>query len=258
MYLRNRPWQLPVLAALTLALVLLLQPTHAQAQQVQQSPMMVYPGTITVAGTGRVAVEPEIARVSIGVDVVDDNIRDALTAHEEQMEAVLDALEEQGIAERDIQTSGFSIFPETFGPEGPLPPDQIRYRVVNTVQVVVRDIDAIGEVLDAAIDAGANQIYGINFDVDDTNGWQSEARSLAIDDARNRAQELAGLVEVELGNVIAVSEIVGFAIPFDGRGGMGVFQDAAVPIQPGQLQFSMQVQVVYAIANGTGTGTGGQ
>jgi uncharacterized protein YggE len=157
----------------------------------------------------------------------------------------------QGIAEEDMQTSGFSIFAERFGPEGPLAEGDVQYRVSNNVMVTIRDLDTVSAVLDAAIEAGANNIYGIEFKVDDPGVSESEARAAAIEDANVKAAELAELAGVPLGQIVSVSEIIA------GSGGYyaGNFAEQArafggggTPVTPGQLDLVMQLQVIYSIS----------
>jgi uncharacterized protein YggE len=208
-------------------------------------------GGITVVGEGTVRIKPDVARAQIGVEVMMDSVKAASEANKERLEAVLTALQEQGIAETDIQTSGFSVYAERFGPEGPLPEDQINYRVSNNVNVTVRDLDTLGAVLDAAIEAGANNIYGVEFSLDDPTTVESQARQSAVADAEAKATELAELTGVTLGNVVSVSEVIGngggyyasnFNVADRAMGGGG-----ATPISPGELELVMQLQVTYAI-----------
>lgn len=209
------------------------------------------PGTITVVGEGKVTLEPDIARVTIGVETITNTVQEASNQNRETVEAVLAALTEQGIAEEDLQTSGFSIYAERFGAEGPLDEGDVRYRVSNNVSVTIRDLEAVGTILDAAIEAGANNIYGVEFAVDEPGVSESEARQAAIDDASEKAAELAELTGVSLGQVVSVSEVVGagggyyagnFAEQARAFGGGGT------PITPGQLDLVMQLQVIYSIA----------
>jgi uncharacterized protein len=219
----------------------------AQAQAIAPSGAR----TITVVGEGTVKIEPDIARANFGVEVMRQTVREALDLNAETMDAVLAALQAQGIAEEDIQTTGFSIFAERYGPQGPLPEDQVNYRVSNNVTVVVRDLDNIGAVVDAAVEAGANNIYGIEFRVDDPSAQESEARQNAIDDARAKAEELASLTGVTVGEVVSVSEVIAgggyIASNFAQDRGMGGGGGGATPISPGQLELLMQLQVTYAI-----------
>jgi uncharacterized protein YggE len=227
-----------------------VEDVQAQTPVPQVQVSAAIPGTITVVGEGKVTLEPDIARVTIGVETVTDTVKDASDQNRAAVEAVLAALAEQGIAEEDIQTSGFSIFAERFGPEGPLAEGDVRYRVSNNVMVTIRDIDSVGTILDAAIEAGANNIYGVEFALDDPTVAESDARTAAIADAKAKAEELAQLTGLPLGAIISVSEIIGagggfyagnFAEQARAFGGGGT------PITPGQLDLVMQLQVIYAI-----------
>ena len=128
--------------------------------------------------------------------------------------------------------------------EGPAGPAQEGYRVSNMLQVTVRDVEQAGDVLDAVVEAGANQAYGVTFTVSDQNKWQSEARKEAVADAKARAGELAALVGLELGEVLSVSEVIGGVMPpmvMRGIGGGGG------GFAPGELEMSTQVQVTFAL-----------
>jgi uncharacterized protein YggE len=174
------------------------------------------------------------------------------------MNAVLDALEGLGIATSDIQTSNFSINFERVPSEQPAPTPQATegtptafqppagfYRVSNMVQVTIRDLTDVGNVLDTAVKAGANNIWGISFALDDTKALEQQAREAAVEDAKARAESLAQLNGVEVGDVLAISEVIGSSpvmMQDMGRGGGGT------PIEPGEITFSTQLQIVYAIA----------
>jgi len=228
--------------------------TAAQAQELEPTTQIAtaIPGTITVVGEGKVTLEPDIARVSIGIETVTATVQEASDQNRAVVEAVLAALAEQGIAEEDIQTSGFSIIAERFGPQGPLADGDVRYRVSNNVMVTIRQLDAVGTILDAAIEAGVNNIYGVEFALDDPSAVESEARAAAITDAQKKAAELAKLTGLSLGQVVSVSEVVAsgggyyasnFAEQAHAFGG-------GTPITPGQLDLVMQLQVSFSIADG--------
>ncbi len=114
----------------------------------------------------------------------------------------------------------------------------------------MRDLDTVGDVLDAAIAAGANSIYGVNFGLDDPDEVMAEARSKAAEDALARAEELAGLHGVALGEVVSISEVInGMAVPmFDSVNASLGMGSAGGPISPGELEMTARLQVVYAIA----------
>jgi uncharacterized protein len=211
------------------------------------------PRTITVVGKGSVKIQPDMAALNLGVQTMDATVKDATGETAETMDAILAALKAQGIADRDIQTSGYNVWADAgHGPE-PLAAQQMKYRVNNNVRVIVRDLDAVGTILDVAIEAGANAIHGVSFGLAEPETLEAEARELAAENALAKAQELAALHDVEVGQVVSVSEVLsgGFMpsnfermdtmmAPALGAGGAG-------PVSPGEMELSMQLQVVYAI-----------
>lgn len=214
-------------------------------------PATTFPGAITVVGEGKVTLKPDIARVTIGVETVTNTVKAASDQNSEIVNNVLAALKEQGIDEKDMQTSGFSIYAERFGPEGPLADSDVRYHVTNNVNVTVRDLDNLGTILDAAIDAGANNINGIDFAIANPSASESDARSAALEDAKAKATDLAKLSGLTLGPIVSISEVIGagggyyagnFAQQSRAMGG------GATPVSPGQLDLVMQLQVIYSIA----------
>lgn len=221
-------------------------PPVAQAQTGAEVPR-----TITVVGEGTVRIKPDMAQANIGVEVMESSVQEASSAATATMESVLTALQQQGIEEKDIQTSGYSIWVDRpYGPEG-LPSESPVYRVSNNVSVTIRDLDNIGAVLDAAIAAGANNIYGITFGLDDPSQVESEARGKAVTNANAKAQELAELNNLQLGNVLSVSEVVGAVGYYPGSfrevaAAPGLGGGGAGPISPGELTLTMQLQIVYA------------
>jgi hypothetical protein len=229
-----------------------LNSAAAQEQPAAAAPSL--PRTITVLGEGTVATQPDVAQIQVGVEVKGDNAQEASAEAAETMDAILAALAKAGVATKDIQTTGYNIWVEQrMGPDGATT-DEVIYHVGNSVSVTVRDLDTVGDVLDAAIAAGANSIYGVNFSVDDPDEVMAEARSLAVEDALARAEELAGLHSVALGEVVSISEMVnGMAVPmYDSVNASMGLGSAAGPISPGELEMTARLQVVYAIAGPAG------
>lgn len=223
-------------------------PTQAQtlSQEEGYNPQQ----TITVVGQGLAHLIPDIAQVSIGLETSSETVAEAVEENEAKMESILDALTEMGIEEKDIQTMHYSIqmerYPEprVMGTEAEEAPPV--YRVSNMANVTIRDLDVVGDVLDSVVEAGANNIWGVSFSVDDPEAAQAEARADAIENAGSRAAELAELSGVELGPVMSMSEVVsGGPIP------MGLAVERAVagagPISPGEVEVTYQIQVVYFI-----------
>ncbi|MCB0093032.1 MAG: SIMPL domain-containing protein [Caldilineaceae bacterium] len=207
---------------------------------------------ITVVGEGVVNIKPDIAKTTIGVETIKATVKEASDENQQTISQVLEALKAAGVADDDIQTAGFNIFTEQFFPpeSGPQSEPQYRYHVTNQVQVTIRDIDKVGDVLDAAIEAGANSTYGVEFQLEDQEAAQSDARALAIESANAKAAELAKLTNVSVGQVLSVSEVIGnspyFSAPSAQAYGMGG-GGGGTPISAGELQLTMQVQVTYAL-----------
>jgi hypothetical protein len=251
-------WIVPgaLLAVLLLAIIAVSVASGytGRAQTVTPTqPASGLPRTITVVGEGKVTIKPDVARSQIGVEVVKSTVQEASTEAQDVMEAVLDALKAAGVAEKDIQTSGYNIWVERRpAPEGKTQ-DEVLYHVTNQVQVVIRDLDSVGEVLDAAIEAGANNIYGVTFGLDNTTKVKSEARAKAIADGQAKAEELATLNNVELGEIVQVSEVIGSGGGFytgfseNVAAARGVGGGGAGPISPGELELGMTLQLVYAL-----------
>ena len=207
--------------------------------------------TITVVGQGSISVRPDIAIVSLGVETTSGTIGEAVAENQDIMESILSALEEVGVDSKDIQTMNYSIrldrYPEQFGQaESSVEEPQPLYRVSNMVSVTIRNLDSVGIVLDAVIEAGANDIWGINFSVDDPSQAQDQARAGAIEDALARAEALAELNGVELGPVMSVTEIIG-ATPVPRAVALESAVAGGGPISPGELEVAYQVQVTYFI-----------
>lgn len=203
---------------------------------------------ITVVGTGQASGAPDVATVNIGIDTQSASVQQAVSDNRTRMNALLEALKGQGVADNDIQTSNYSVFTEQQpSPSGTTPTTPtLTYRVSNQVNVTVRDVSKLGDVLDTVVGAGANNIYGVSFSVADASTLQGDARAKAMADAKARAQSLATLAGVNLGDVVSVSEVVNGATPMY-RTEAAASGSGGTPIQPGTLDISMSVQVSYEI-----------
>jgi uncharacterized protein YggE len=242
-------WKIGLLTMALLALPLLFvacAPTSSGAVGEVEASQLEQQGTIKVVGTGEALGQPDEVNVTVGVDTFAKVVNDATSENENTIQAILTALNEHGIASDDIQTTNYSLWAEQLygdnGPEG-----IAGYRVSNQVNVKIRDIDKVGDVLTAAISAGANSIYGVNFSVADPAALEAEAREAAMANAIERAQSLAKLSGLELGDIQAIDEI-NTQIPFPmggiGGGGGGA---ADTSISPGQLSYQVQVQVTFNV-----------
>ncbi len=219
------------------------QPALAQATEPAKR-------TINVTGTGKVTLTPDIAYVSIGVHTEGKDAAEAVATNTSQAQKVVGALNTFKIDPKDIQTINFSIYPQQqYDNEGK--PQGITYVVDNTVYVTLRDIDKLGELLDAVVKAGSNSINSIQFDVADREAAFSEARKLAVANGEKQAEELATAAGVQLGQVLLINSSSPSApVPmYDYKLGMGgaAAAEAAVPVSTGQLIITLDVYMSYEI-----------
>lgn len=205
--------------------------------------------TISVAGQAQVPLTPDIAYIQIGVHTQSERVASAVDENNSTIEAVKATLMSLGVAEKDLQTTNFSIYrSDQWSPDGstfgPI------YSVDNTLYVTVRALDSMGQLLSAAIDAGANNIYGIQFDAEDKSAALSLGRNLAVQAAAAQAQELASATGVDLGDIRTITYYSGsYASPYYGFGGGGGGGAAAeqISISAGQLTLNVEVNIVYDI-----------
>jgi uncharacterized protein len=218
----------------------------APAQETQQVTR-----TVSVNGSGKVVLTPDIAYITIGVQTTNANAAEAVAANNSDTQKVIDALKAAGIADKDIQTTNFSISPQQdYDPATGKPTGKITYTVNNSVFVTVRNIDQVGKVLDAAVQAGANNISGIQFDLADRTLALSDARKAAVADAYSKAEELASAAGVTLGSVQTINEYSsGGPVPmYDVRAAApAMAEGGSVPVQAGQLIITVEVSIVYEI-----------
>lgn len=216
---------------------------QAPAQQVVQQ----QPRTISVSGTGQVTLSPDVAYIYIGVHSQSENVAEVLGENNTKAQAIAAALQDLGIDPKDIQTSGFNIYPQQqYDEQGQI--TGTTYSVDNTVYVTVRDLQIMGNLLDVVVRTGANSINGISFDVLDKSKALSEARQLAIDSARSQAEEIAQAAGVTLGdlqtlNVYSSSPVVPM---YEGKGGVAM-DGSSVPVSAGQLILRVEVSATYII-----------
>ncbi len=206
--------------------------------------------TVSVSGHGEVHVPPDTAAVSIGIDVIQPTLAEAQEQATAQATGVIEALKAAGIADEDIQTAYFSVNILRDYSENADPTQITGFEIVNQLQLTVRDTDMLGELLDEAVSAGANNINGVSFYVDDQTAAASEARRLAVEDARTKAEELAAAAGLTLGSVISIAEGTVSPMPppmYAAREGDMAMAEAAVPVQPGSSIVSVDVSMTFAL-----------
>lgn len=208
---------------------------------------------ISVSGEGDSAIAPDMAVLSFSVVKQNEAAATALAENSKELAAVLAALKEDGIAERDLQTSNFSIQPlyRQIEPKNGQyePPVITGYQVTNGLTVRVRDLSKLGAILDRSIRLGINQGGGITFTNDKPENAITEARKAAVADAVTKAKTLAEAAGVRLGRVIEISEnmLRPSPQPLMARAAMAKDMYESAPIAAGENQYTVNVNVTFAI-----------
>jgi uncharacterized protein len=252
-----------VLLSVTILITMLVSaaflPVNAKAWDVQSNgaeksdttPTNPAGKTLNVNGMGSVTLTPDIAHVNIGVHIEDADIVKAIDMSNQNTNKVKDILVKNGVADKDIQTSNFSVFTNRQFDNASGKPTTTTFGVDNTLNVTVRDLKQISKLIGEVTRNGANNIYGITFDVSDKAKALSDARKLAFDDAKSQATEMAGVLGVTLGEIKSASISSGStAVPMDyGMGGSGgeAMKSNNVPISTGQLVLSVTLDLTYEI-----------
>ena len=198
--------------------------------------------TLSVAGEGRVASAPDMAELRLGVEARGREAGEALGAASEAAAALLEALRGAGVAEGDLRTSELRL-----GARYDDGRSDAGYEAANVVTVRVRDLDALGGIVDAAAEAGANRIERLSFSLADPAPAMAEARRRAVSDATAAAETLAEAAGLALGPVIEMREGGGgLRIPAP-MGDMMRAESLSVPVASGEIDTTAQVTMVFAI-----------
>lgn len=203
---------------------------------------------ITVPGMGRVSVEPDVASIRLGVNIQRESAGQAREDAANTMNAILEAIQGQGVARRDIRTSMVTLQPVMDYSDGG--PRITGYQLVNAVDVTVRDLDKTGALIDAALGAGASSLDSLEFRLEDQSEAEQQARTLAIADARARAMTIARASSAKLGKVVSVTEnergSIGGPLPIARH--MAMEAKADTPVEAGTQEIAVSVTVTFALA----------
>lgn len=203
--------------------------------------------TITVSATGTATAVPDSARIQTGVVSEAATAREALSANNAAMAKLIDGLKETGIEPKDIQTANFNLNPRYTNPADGQPPVIDGYQASNQVEVHVRNLDKIGDVLDKLVTLGANQMNGIVFDVSNAETLRDAARKDAIANARRRAKLYADAAGAKVGKVMAINE--GGSVeprPYFKAGRVAAAMDS-VPVERGTQSLEANVTVTWEL-----------
>ncbi|MFC3659121.1 SIMPL domain-containing protein [Luteimonas notoginsengisoli] len=237
--------------ALASALALSCMTMTACAQNPVTPASTTSDGTLlSVSAHAEASRVPDVASLSTGVVTQAADANAALAANAKQMNQVMAAIKAAGIAEKDIQTSGINVSPQYKYTDNQ-PPAITGYQASNTVSIKVREIGKLGEVLDALVASGANQVNGPSFEIDEPEAVYDEARRAALEKARQRAQMYAKSLDLKVRRIVSISEGGGFQPPqpmmmrmakaeaFDAAG--------APPVSPGETTLTANLDVVFEL-----------
>lgn len=212
---------------------------------------------IWVSGIGKVTVTPDIATLQLGIEAQEASVSEAQAKASEAMDRVMTALTDNGVAEKDIQTRYFRIRQRTRWDEEQQQEVVIGYRVTNQVVAKIRDMDKVSTIIDAVVAVGGDytRINNLNFSVDDPSIYYDEAREKAMADAKDKAEQIASLAGMKLGEPTYISESTVSPV----YEGMVYGQSAPMPvpapelepapsISPGEIEISVNMQIAYSIA----------
>jgi uncharacterized protein YggE len=202
-------------------------------------------GSIVVSGTGRVAVEPDVADLRLGVLVARSTIDEARTEAASTMAAILAALTAAGVQRSDVRTALLSAQPR-YDYSNDKPPTLAGYELANVVQVVVRDLTSLGTVVDGTLRAGATSMDSLSFRLADPAPAEHEARLRAMAEARARAEVLAEAGGLSLVSVASIVDGVADGPPMPlAKAERMMAADASTPVEAGSIEITATVTVTY-------------
>jgi len=211
--------------------------------------------TITVSDKGEVYAKPDLAITTFSVVIEKKTVAEAMKENAKKMNAVIDSVKEQGVEDKDLKTVNFNIYPRyewydtiQFYPQGKRV--LVGYEVHQSLQVKIRDMEKIGDIIQGAADAGANQIGDLQFTIDNEDELKKQARGQAIEKAKNKAEELASQLGVKLVRITNFSEsgVIPYYYGFEKAVGMGGGEEAPAPeIETGENKIEITVSITYEI-----------
>ncbi|HMK09221.1 MAG TPA: SIMPL domain-containing protein [Anaerolineales bacterium] len=204
--------------------------------------------SVTVPGEGTVQVAPDVVTVNLGVQTRNADVQQAVAENNRIANAIMQAARSVGVADSDIQTAYFTVYPQVDYNQVGVQTNQVTYLVDNNITVRLRDVSRLSDLLQASVDAGATNIYGVTFSIADTTAAEDEARAKAMKDAQARAAQIAVNAGLTLGEAITIStgvilpQPVYYAPAAYGMGGGG-----GPPVAPGTNSVTVNVTVSYAV-----------
>jgi len=208
--------------------------------------------TVSFSGEGKVLAKPDVAVIDFSIVTKAATSKAAQDANSEKSNKVTDFIKKQKIDDKDIKTISYNIYPQYSYPRGGVPTIK-GYQVSQTIEVKVRDLGSVSSVLDGVVTAGANQVGGLVFKIDDPEKLKEQARELAIKDAKDKANSLKSQLGIRLGRIINFSEgVIGYPVPmpmYDSAlmvrgGGVG---GGGPSVPTGENEITVDVTITYQI-----------
>lgn len=205
---------------------------------------------LVARGSASVTLPADTARIELGMVTKDSSVEAAQAQNDQVIRAVLSALKEIGIAERDISTSNYSVYTETpYEEYGSIRKADPVYNVSNMLNIKVRNLDDVGRIVDKASKAGVNQVYGLTFSSSEENAAYRQAIEKAVEDAKQNAQVLAKAAGKTLGVLLRVEDQASYQA-YDGGRAHALMEDGAgagPEIVGGEITVTASVMLVYEI-----------
>ena len=211
---------------------------------------------ITVSDTGEIYAKPDLALISFSVKTEAKTVAKAMSENTERMNGIIDFVKGEGVEEKDLKTTSFNIYPRyEWREELGIPPYPegkrvlVGYEVTQSLQVKIRDMEKIGEIIEGATAAGANQVGALQFTIDKQDELKAEARKQAIDKAKAKAKELASQLGVNLVRITNFSESSAlpryYGLEFEQMAGKSGAE--APQIETGENKITVTVTITYEI-----------
>jgi hypothetical protein len=207
---------------------------------------------ITISGTGEVYAQPDLALISFSVITEKETVSEAMSENTSKMNNVITEVKNQSVEEKDLKTTNFSVYPryEWYEATETKPSGErvlVGYEIYQTLEVKVRNLENIGNIIEKATEAGANQVGSLQFTIEDEQEFKNQAREKAINQAKEKAQEIAEQLDIELVKIINFNENTNSPIFYrsyalDEDSGMG-----GANIETGENKIEVNVNLTYKI-----------
>jgi len=212
--------------------------------------------TITVSGTKEIYAKPDLALTTLSVITEAKTVTEALNENSEKMNAVINFVKNQGVEDKDLKTTGFNIYPryeyyEKYECVPPCPSGKrvlVGYEVYQSLQVKIRDLEKIGQIIEGAAEAGANEISDLQLTIDKQDELKKQAREQAIEKAKQKAKELASQLGVKLVKITNFSESGVVPYYYSAEKAMGIGGGGETPqIETGENKIEVTISITYEI-----------